>query len=393
MVRRSWIVAAFSILAGAGCHAGRPQRVTNPDPPINRADIPAARYIEQHNQNAELVLGLEARPRIQVIRGDGKAERGRANGNLALEGERNFSLDMNVLGRKVADIGSNEKGFWFWVSEDPSKSIYVCDYENIDSCQLAITLQPDWILEAMGLRRYTADEARKISATTGTTPGTIVLTQIRKDPRGNTYTKETIINEATSRIMEHRLYSGYKKTLLANAVVTNYLAIAVPKTGNEVDPAAATLTAQIPENFKLNWKSIEGQEGFGLDITMNDVKLNPVLDDKKRTARFTEPKIAGTKRQDLALLDPATAPASRTYQSRPIPPANSGVSLGAPEPVPMGVEGATRRQIDPAPLSPDLSATPAQPAGIVGARVPRGSDVGRGAAASQGTWRSPTLAR
>ena len=376
MVRRSLLLASLSILAGVGCHAGQPPKVARTEPPITRADVSAARFVAQHNKNAAAVQSLTAKPRINPVEEDGHDPWGRAYGELALGGDKNFRLEIKFAGQTKADIGSNDKGFWFWVAKDPAKAIYVCDYQDIDSCQLAVTMQPDWIMEAMGLRAFSETEAKTMHAQAGQTPGTIVLTQTRKDARGQLYTKETIVNEATSRIMEHRLYSGAKKELLASAVVKNYMAVPLPNPANEdvgtgaIDPALRTI--QIPENFRLTWK----KERFIMDVGMAGVQVNETFSEKRRVALFSEPKIVGTSRQDLALLDPAMSPASRTYESRPIPD-SGGIRLGTPEPVPIGVEGATRRQIDPAPLSPDLSSTPAQPAGVVGAVVPRGSYIGR----------------
>ena len=40
------------------------------------------------------------------------------------------------------------------------KSIYWCNYDELDSSPLAVTYQPDWIIEALGLKPISAEEAK-----------------------------------------------------------------------------------------------------------------------------------------------------------------------------------------------------------------------------------------
>ena len=76
----------------------------------------------------------------------------------------------------IADIGSNDERFWFWFQNKKDKSVYFCDYADLSSTSLAVTYQPDWIVEAMGLKPITPDEAAQIKMRPGPQPGTTVLT-------------------------------------------------------------------------------------------------------------------------------------------------------------------------------------------------------------------------
>ena len=40
--------------------------------------------------------------------------------------------------------------------------IYWCNYDELDSSALAVTYQPDWIIEALGLKPITPEEAKGI---------------------------------------------------------------------------------------------------------------------------------------------------------------------------------------------------------------------------------------
>ena len=57
----------------------------------------------------------------------------------------------------------------------------------------AVTFQPDWIKEAMGLRVIPEDEAADITVTSGE-PGKLVLTHRPHKSSGKTYTRVTILD-------------------------------------------------------------------------------------------------------------------------------------------------------------------------------------------------------
>jgi hypothetical protein len=177
------------------------------------------------------------------------------------------------------------------------------------------------------------------------------------------YTKLTIVDEQSGKILEHRLYSGAKKELLARATISETQEIKMGPT----DESPSGSVVEFPAKIQLEWIV----EKFSLDITMGQPTINPQFPAKQRMALFTEPTISGAKRQNLALLGNGSAPASsRIYESSP----RSGVRLGRPEAEPMGVEGALGSPRGVQPLAADLSNTPAQPSAYVGPQVPRGDD-------------------
>ena len=393
-MRRSLLIASLGLVAGFGCHASPQRNPTKIETPITRTDVSVTRFITQHNQNVAAIHSLEASPKINMIGDDGsKKFRSRADGHLALEEGKNFRLEVEAMRHELADIGSNERGFWFWVDDDKEKSIYVCDHK--DSNSLAVTLQPDWILEAMGLRAFTHEEARTVSAKPGEIPGTIVLTQTRQDAKKQRYTKETILNEQTGTIREHRLWAGVKEELLASATIFNYQAVRfvsapIDRGGDAgLQPVEATESVvQLPEKFRLNWV----KEKLVIEITMPSVKVNPTFPEEKRLALFSRPEIPGTTVRDLAQLDPEMTDApERTYQSRPMPDAG-GIRLGHPEPSFANGVGLDRRSVTPAPLSTDLSPSPTQGPGVIGAPIPS-VDSGAVRTSVPRRWRSSSLAQ
>src|ERR687889_642586 len=78
--------------------------------------LAAAEVIREHNRTAERIESLEAHPTITVTSPDGG---GVVQGDMALERPRNFSLVLSggPSRMKMADIGSNDDEFWFWVKD------------------------------------------------------------------------------------------------------------------------------------------------------------------------------------------------------------------------------------------------------------------------------------
>ena len=382
MVRRHAILALVALISGAGCHAGPAGGLTRSEPPLAKETISKTRFIAKHNKNAASILSLQASPSITVR--DGEGHQGRLSGKMAMDRPKDFRLEISLHGRPQADIGSNDQGFWFWVKDNKDQAIYVCDYEHVDASPLTVTMQPEWIMEAMGLREISEREAATISAEKGDKPGQLVLTQLRKDESKNqTYTKVTVVDEQTGSIKEHRLYSGAKKDLLARATITETKQIQMKPT--DENPSGSLV--DFPSRIQLEWIV----ENFSLDITMDpSTKINPQFPPKQRMALFTEPTISGAKRQNLALLGNGSSPKSWIRESSPR--SGMGIRLGQPEAESNGVEGATRSRGDSQSLSADLSDSPSRPSEYVGPQVPRGTDPEAvQASANRRGWGSPIV--
>ena len=375
MVVRYAVLVLLALAAGVGCSAGTSGNLARPNPPLTKETLKKTQIIAQHNKNAATIQSLRADPRIEFT---GGGQQGKLSAHMAMERPKDFRLEMAVHGRPQADIGSNDQGFWFWVS-DKDKAIYVCDYEHINSSPLAVTMQPDWILEAMGLREITDREAATISAKAADKPGQMILTQLRKDSNGKMVTKETLVNESNGEIIEHRLYAGAKEELLARATISQYQYVEMLPT--DADPSGSKVA--IPSKFKLEWLV----EKFSLDITMGKPTVNPKFKDL-RAELFTEPTISGVTRKNLASLGGnPSATSSRIYESAP----RSSVRLGRPQADPIDVQGSINAPGDPIPLSANLANTPDQSTGVIGAPIPRGLDNEAVQASSRRSWGRPAL--
>jgi hypothetical protein len=379
MVKRTLILAFLAMIAGVGCNAGTSNNQVRQPAALNKESLSKTRIIAQINKNAEAVRSLQADSTIEA---SDEHETHNLKGKLRLEREKDFRLVLNppMSSRPVADIGSNDKGFWFWVYPQNRKdnNIYVCDYDHVSSSRLSVTMQPDWIMEAMGLRQITPREAATIDARPGETKGQLLLTQLRKEPNGVTYTKETLVNELTGEIIEHRLYAGAKKELLARATIKSYKNKILTSTSGDREE----IKVSIPDRFTLDWVA----EKFKLEITMPDPVVNPQFPKEMVTSLFSEPTIAGAMRIDLAAVAPGPANASSfIHETMP----RSGIRLGQPQAVPSDENRTSKSSRSPA--SSNLDGLPELPAetSVIGPLIPQGSATDPAAvqASTRGAWR------
>ncbi len=388
VLHRQAALAALLLLGLAGCHAGNSGTLANkPEGPQARDNITVDRFIAKHNRDAVAVRSLTASPGIEatIDKGQKGEKTGHLNGQMAFERSKNFRLELTAgLRSPVADIGSNDKEFWFWVSADKKdNTIYVCDHDRIVDSQLAVTFQPEWIIEAMGLHEFSEREAATLHSRPGQgdMDGTIILTQIKKDPRSreNLLTKETTVDVITGHIIEHKLYAGSdKKTLLARATISQYKGFKFPPT----DAEPSGFQVDLPLTFRLDWI----EEKFSMSVTMSQVALNQPINPDARAARFSEPTtIKNASRVDLGRQGIAqaggvgSAGPSRLYESMPQPRSGASIELGQPDSSVTDGDGSYRKAGVAPPPMPAPSSTDAQPdtmssLGVVGAPLPQGSD-------------------
>jgi hypothetical protein len=318
------LLALALMLGLSGCRAFNNGSLSMTPKPLVRSTFDLEAFVAEHNRNADRIESVTAKPSIGVA---GRLTKARADGRLALERPRNFKLELWSVGDKKADMGSNDEEFWFWVQNDKDRSIYWCRYTELDSSALAMTHQPDWIIEALGLRPISSEEAKKITVKKGPETGTTELMFPPTGGGGETYTRLMVVWDKTRRIKEHRIYAGNRQVLLAQADVKSYSEFELDRSDGE-----KTERCYLPDNIRLDWK----REQLSLDVLLRreDVKINQ-FDSSKSAAIFVEPEIPGYERVNLAELSRRTPKAERASVRHTLPPPDSrnGVRLGRPTPV------------------------------------------------------------
>jgi hypothetical protein len=370
-VLRLATLALLAVCATSGCRTAGVDELARPGPPLASNTANVAAILAEHNRNAERIQVLRASPDMTVTIKDRERLKGDStaglSGKMAMEQPRNFKLELNHTGAKVGDLGSNETEYWFWIKPFDKKSqraLYYCNYDEAEANAQAVTFQPDWIKEAMGLRVIPEDEAGDITVTSGE-PGRLVLTHRPHKSSGKTYTRVTILDRATHQILEHRLLGGDQKTILARAEVPQgYKSYPASESGDSDE------TVLIPKRLKLYWV----QEGLELDVVFQDVKINQPLSQSMREVLFVEPPLAkGVARINLAERPPGTAASSTTTirETRPAPP--SGVRLRQPTAID-GSEAARDTSRSPLALSGEGPMVPSLTEGVIGARYPAAAE-------------------
>ena len=357
------LIAAASASAG-GCAASRVGNMPAPGMMADRAPLAPsiADSVLRHNRNAELVQSVEATPTVALR----SRMSGSTSGKMVFERPHNFRfvVKRNSLSTgPLADLGSNDDEFWFWASDKEDRNVYVARYDappNPGGSSLAF--QPDWIIEALGLREIPDEEVRQIKTSPGTPgSGNVIWTHTRTTLQGEPIKKITVLDR-NGQIVQHQFFMPGLATPVAIASPSGSM--------NVVLAEQPSRTVRMPEKIKLRILPADPKGApLEMELALNDVKLNQPIDQARRDDLFSLPQIEGSTITRLNEPDPRAALSPdarqpRTRQSLNTPPAGAGVELGAPSPV--GTDGAFFQKRDPMPIEADLAA-----GAVVGTPVPR----------------------
>ena len=348
---RTLTLALLALSMSAGCRTAGLGNLAQPEPKLPRSSATARALVAELNRNAERVESFEAAPSISVHLPEGGG--GSASGRLAFARPRNFKLVMTAAMQDIADIGSNDDEFWFWMKprdRKEKKVIYFCKYDEAGHSPLTGMLQPDWIVEALGFRVIPPDEADTITVKPGKEPNTLVLDHPLGTGTGlaRKFRRETVLSETTHHVLEHRVYSA-KNVLLARATMADrdYQTLAAGADGQAE-------TVSVPKKVRLEWFQ-ENQQNLRLEVVLSQAKVNTAFNADRRAELFVEPAKKG-ERINLAELAGVTederGPTVRN--TRPVPPTR--VRLG--EPAPLGPDETGRAPGDPLALTADLGSFP-----------------------------------
>ncbi len=318
------VLLAMAALGLGGCVALNRAGIAPKSRPVAERTLDLDAFVADHNRNADLIESLTAKPTIGV---KGKVMTAQADGRLAMVRPRNFKLELSSMGQTKANIGSNDEEFWFWVQSSDDPSIYWCEYSELESSALAVTYQPDWIIESLGLKPITTAEAAAIEVRTTDDPNTSALLFPPTKNRGETFRRMLIVSNYTRRIKEHRLYSGNvqtPQTMLAQAIVSSYKDFDLEKS-----ESGAFRTCYLPESLKLDWK----KDQLTLNVALKEVMVNQ-FDSSRAAAIFKEPVVPGYQRVNLAEMARVAPGSKRTTVRRtlPMPGSRNGIKMGRPAP-------------------------------------------------------------
>lgn len=303
------LLAMLATLALAGCRAASNGSLAHQRPPEIKPqptfDLEA--FVSEHNENAARIRSVEARPSIAVkISPPGeRAQGGNVEGRLALERPRNFKLLLSHYRSDVADIGSNDERFWFWFSNKKDRSVYVCNYADLGSTSLAVTYQPDWIAEALGLREITPDEAAQVKVRPGPQAGTTALSFPANRTGNQAASRLMVVSDRTRKVSEFRIFAPDGKEVLAQATIPSYQEY--PLASGDESGETTSGSCYLPKSILLEWT----RERISLNVALSSVKVNQ-FEPARRTALFVEPKPDGYAQVNIAEVARQQAPEAAT---------------------------------------------------------------------------------
>lgn len=364
MVRQHALIALLAAVAALGCRAGSNSALVRSNPVAVRSaeNQVAARDVADHiNRNARMVHSLVSQATVSAT--GRRRFGGGADGKLALERPHKFRLTLSAPGRpELADLGSNPERFWFATSEE--RTIYVGDYDEAGQIppNVPFPMQPDWLVEALGLREITPEEVAAMTVKE-TRPGVLVLSYLRTNGQGETFKKVMIVDKRTMEVHEHQLYTKDGK-IIAKAEIAVYR----PASGPGPEDPAETVTASLPQTIKVTWVP----DGMELVARLNDPRIN-VLTADAAAELFEEPRKEGYARMTFNIPSSDYAAGPTTIRETRPAPATSRNGVGFGEPIPLNDEGATRAKGPAAfaPGSPSSRDLDPEPEAVIGARIAR----------------------
>jgi hypothetical protein len=184
----------------------------------------------------------------------------RANGELAMEKEKKFRLEINhrITGKEM-DIGSNENYFWFWSKRMNPPYLNFAKHEDLDKTFLRNALNPNWILESMNINLIDIKniEVYKIK-------NFYSISQKRTSVIGDQITAIMIIDPKEKRIIGRYLYDENNK-MIASTEYKNF----------KEDVARKILIIWYEEGITLDWDLTEAKINQKIDTAywvMPDIK-------------------------------------------------------------------------------------------------------------------------
>jgi hypothetical protein len=298
-------VGLACLLALTGCNLlgpGRlgPDRNPTPDGPIPRvADL--VKYLED---NAEKVRSLRCEE-MDLSVGVGMFPSVSMSGMMASQRPRSFRMKASLLGNEQVDLGSNDQEFWYFIPK-ADKNQYYCPYQALNEpgrrIQLPIPIQPDWVMETLGMGSYGPPEKYHLKVE----PNRFKLIQSTTNPMGKSVKKVIVFHRwqqkgSSPQVTDFLLIDAETNKEICSAHIREVQS--VPGTpGTPGSPGSGV----VPRRMEINYPA----EKLRMKLHFARVTINPQLSDVtfRRTVSPNLPSYNMATRQfdgQLSSLQPA----------------------------------------------------------------------------------------
>jgi hypothetical protein len=276
-----------TVAASAGCNNWpflRRDVATVPAPRLPMENPTAASLVSYLNENARRVQSLECHD-LDLDCKEGSQSAG-LRGQMVCQKPRNFRMSARVIGKDAVDFGSNEQEFWFWISQaKPQPYLFHCSYQDYQRNPVALPfpIQPDWIMEALGMAEYGAPEKYLVVVQ----PQNVELIEATTSPQGRPMRKITVFSRGATggnapQVRAHILQDERHQIVCA-AYIT------------EVQTDRAT-GAIVPRRVKI----ICPADKVELSMRLDDVAVNSQISGERAARLFSRPAMANVATYDLA---------------------------------------------------------------------------------------------
>lgn len=358
-----------------------PNRVDTPGSAQKRLSPAATELVQKWADNAAKIQTLKAQPTVKLTAVDGRRRfTGGVSGRLAMERPRNFKLDLSTNFGQIADIGSNNDMIWFWV-KDGTEGVYIARYTPDGRPSARLNIDPQWVLEAMGMVELTMEQIGLLDIRRDPTTRNLIFTEHRTGPLGEKWVKETEMDAAGDLIAHRLLEDNAKRTLIASAEVEGLQKIPFQRNddglrsiGTKPGTSENTMDEVIlPEKIKLFW----AMDQLSIEVRLQNVIVNQQFNDEFRLAQFRPPEkkgkgiidisdhslLAHHRRDQPAAMSRSgsSAPPQQSRDDRPLARLGQPIPIKPPE-IPRTLPGEpSPESIAPkrvGPVSPSLNVAP-----------------------------------
>jgi hypothetical protein len=257
------------VVVAVGCNSTRwnfldKQEAGKPD---NGKVQSVASLLDYMNENAGRVKSIQVSS-LDVTCAQG-LQRINLHGKMVAEKPRGFrmSLDGPLGFAQVADLGSNNDEFWFWLKAAPGQKEvpyqYFCSYRDLEKgvAFMPIPFQPEWIMEALGLGPYGPAERYQLEHD----EQTLRLIEDSRSPQGAAVRKVIVMKRRPTKVPDPQITH-----FLLIDKATNKEICSAHITQTMTDP---TTGAILPRKIDLNWP----KENATLSLILDKAAVNVAL--------------------------------------------------------------------------------------------------------------------
>jgi hypothetical protein len=287
-MRKVAVGLSLGLLMLAGCDWSK--SITRPRDDgvaVNMPKPEVARLVAYMNDNARRIQTVEATD-VQIDCRQDHQSVG-VSAMLVCQKPNNFRLRGKVAGNPVIDLGSNDKEFWFWTSQDKPPQVYHCDYTDLRAggVRLPFPFQPDMIVCALGVAEYDPNKAYKLEVKDHGKLRMLELSEPALSMQNKPITKVTLFNAYQAnppnpQVLGYILRDENGKEICRATV-------------NEVTRDRET-QATLPRIVRIDWPA----EKIELTMKLYDVHSVRQLEQQRAARLFSRDNLAGYPAVDLA---------------------------------------------------------------------------------------------